>query len=124
MKSKGYQDGNEFWGEAEDLLITSTVLQIPLVGIGPFGSVVPKSGAFHSLYVYISDPKASAITVDVHNITQSTRFGSFTINAGDVTANQAVGSAFSPNPSDNVVLELSVASGQLYVSDFSWFTFG
>src|ERR1700733_10322703 len=123
MKSKGYEgNGPAFWGEAEDLLITSTVLQIPLVCVGPLPSVVPLSGSFHNLYVYISDPKAASITVDVNDITQSARLGSFTITAGNLTATKNVGSAFSITFDDNVVIELSVASGELYVPNFIWFT--
>lgn len=123
MKSKGYQgSAPAFWGEAEDLLITSTVLQIPLVGVGPLGSIVPSNGSFHNLYVYISDPKASAITVDINDVTQSARLGSFTITAGNLAATKSVGSAFEITFNDNVVIELSVTSGQLWLSDFIWFT--
>ena len=123
MKSYGFISGNHSFGFAEDLLVSSSPLQIPFMGTGPLGDgkiLGFLSPVFSNLQVYMLSPLSVNLTVDVKNLTQSISLGSFTISSGTLTANQTVGSPFSPSSNDLVVIELSVASGQVFIPGFQW----
>jgi hypothetical protein len=125
MNSYSFLVDSTIFGVAEDVLISTTSQQIPMFGSGPLGDGkfldTYASVSFHNLRVYIIEPAASAITVDVVDVTTSTNLGSFTIPQGSMTGSKNVASAFSVNPGDQLFLTVSVASSQIYVPRLHWY---
>jgi hypothetical protein len=125
MNSFGYIGTDPvLWGVAEDVLVTTSTLQIPLAGSGPLGDgkFLDNSVSFHFLRVYLLSPIAQTLTIDVSDTTASTNLGSFTIAAGSLTASKTVGSAYAISVNDTAFLTLSVASGQVLIPRLHWYT--
>lgn len=114
-------NGSIIFGFASEFKVTSSVIQIPVVGIGFLSDGALSFGAGTSnLRVHLESPLASTLTVDLKNLTTGNTLGSATIAAGNLSLLNA-GSMPAASGGDQVVLLLSVSGSDEILQGISWF---
>jgi hypothetical protein len=125
MNSVGFLVGSTLVGFAKDVEVSTTPIQIPLVGIGLIGSSILTDNAstVSGIRVFLETPILNDLYFDLHNVTTGHTLsgGSLHIASGSLVAYFSSPLTISTN--DQVFLTLALGSGNPQIASVSWQTY-
>jgi hypothetical protein len=115
-------NGSIAFGFASELVVSSTQIQIPAVGIGVLsdGVLYEHGVSASNLRIWLESPLSSTLTIDLKNVTTNNTLtgGSMTISAGGLTAYYSGSLVASQN--DQLVILLTVSGSEEVLQGISW----